>query len=111
MTTIPSVTLNNGVQMPQLGFGVFQVPDAETTAAVAAALQAGYRSIDTAAIYGNEAGVGRALAQSGLHRDELFVTSKVWNTDHGYDATLHSGYGRRELRDAVHHAMSKRGIL
>lgn len=87
-TTVPAVTLNNGVQMPQLGFGVFQVPDPETTAAVAAALDAGYRSIDTAAIYGNEAGVGRAIAESGLERDELFVTSKVWNSDQGFDTTL-----------------------
>ncbi|GAA1640776.1 aldo/keto reductase [Microbacterium flavum] len=86
--TIPTVTLNNGVDIPQLGFGVFQVPDDATTAAVSAALAAGSRSIDTAAIYGNEAGVGRALAESGLARDELFVTSKVWNADHGYDATL-----------------------
>ena len=90
MTTpsIPTVTLNNGLEMPQLGFGVFQVPDAETTDAVASALDAGYRSIDTAAIYGNEAGVGTAIAQSGLPRDELFATSKVWVADHGYDATL-----------------------
>ncbi|MEV7610206.1 aldo/keto reductase [Microbacterium sp. NPDC089320] len=86
--TIPTVTLNNGIEMPQLGYGVFQVPDAETTAAVAGALDAGYRSIDTAAIYGNESGVGRAIADSGIARDELFVTSKVWISDHGYDATL-----------------------
>jgi len=85
---IPSLTLNNGVVMPQLGFGVFQVPDDETTAAVATALRAGYRSIDTAAVYGNEAGVGRAIAESGLRRDELFITSKVWNSDQGYDSTL-----------------------
>ena len=64
--SIPTITLNNGVEIPQLGFGVFQVPDAETTDAVAAALAAGYRSIDTAAVYGNEAGVGRALAASGI---------------------------------------------
>lgn len=86
--TIPTITLNNGVAIPQLGFGVFQVPDEQTSAAVTAALEAGYRSIDTAAIYGNEAGVGRAIAKSGLARDELFLTSKVWNSDHGYDATL-----------------------
>jgi len=85
---VPTLTLNNGIEMPQLGYGVFQVPDAETTAAVAAALDAGYRSIDTAAIYGNEAGVGRAIAESGIPRDELFVTSKVWISDHGYDAAL-----------------------
>ena len=85
---IPTVTLNNGIEMPQLGYGVFQVPDAETTDAVAAALDAGYRSIDTAAVYGNEAGVGRAIADSGIARDELFITSKVWISDHGFDATL-----------------------
>ncbi|MEV1024165.1 aldo/keto reductase [Streptomyces sp. NPDC050264] len=88
MPSIPTVTLNNGVTMPQLGFGVFQVPDEETTAAVATALDAGYRSIDTAAIYGNERGVGRALADSGIARDELFITTKLWNADQGHDATL-----------------------
>ncbi|HET6285593.1 MAG TPA: aldo/keto reductase [Amycolatopsis sp.] len=88
MTDIPTVELNNGVAMPQLGFGVFQVPDEETTAAVKAALDAGYRSIDTAAVYGNETGVGKALAQSGIARDELFVTTKLWNSEQGYDATL-----------------------
>jgi 2,5-diketo-D-gluconate reductase A len=88
MTGVPDVTLNNGVAMPQLGFGVFQVPDSDTTVAVSSALQAGYRSIDTAAIYGNEAGVGSAIADSGLSRDELFVTSKLWNSEQGYDSTL-----------------------
>ncbi|GAA2295463.1 aldo/keto reductase [Streptomyces kunmingensis] len=88
MSITPTVTLNNGITMPQLGFGVFQVPDEETTAAVATALDAGYRSIDTAAIYGNERGVGRALADSGIARDELFVTTKLWNADQGYDAAL-----------------------
>ncbi|MFB7127055.1 aldo/keto reductase [Kitasatospora sp. NPDC056273] len=86
--TVPTVKLNNGVEIPQLGFGVFQVPDDQTTAAVAAALEAGYRSIDTAAIYGNETGVGRALAASGVAREDLFVTTKLWNADQGYDATL-----------------------
>ncbi|WP_306856038.1 aldo/keto reductase [Amycolatopsis roodepoortensis] len=88
MTDIPTVKLNNGVEMPQLGFGVFQVPDEETTAAVKAALDAGYRSIDTAAVYGNEAGVGKALAEAGIPRDELFITTKLWNSEQGYDATL-----------------------
>ncbi|MFJ5262358.1 aldo/keto reductase [Streptomyces sp. NPDC088387] len=88
MSTIPHITLNNGVRIPQLGFGVFQVPDAETTPAVASALDAGYRSIDTAAIYGNEKGVGAALADSGIAREDLFVTTKLWNADQGYDATL-----------------------
>ncbi|KUN18304.1 oxidoreductase [Streptomyces corchorusii] len=87
-TPVPTVTLHNGVEIPQLGFGVFQVPDAETAAAVSAALEAGYRSIDTAAIYGNESGVGKALAGSGIPRGDLFVTTKLWNADQGYDATL-----------------------
>lgn len=87
-TTIPAITLNNGVRMPQLGFGVFQVSDADTTAAVSLALAAGYRSIDTAAIYGNEAGTGRAIAESGIDRAELFITSKLWVADLGYDAAL-----------------------
>ncbi|NEA34357.1 aldo/keto reductase [Streptomyces sp. SID13031] len=85
---IPTVKLNNGVEMPQLGFGVFKVPDAETTAAVTTALEAGYRSIDTAAAYQNEAGVGTALASSGLAREELFITTKLWNADQGYEETL-----------------------
>ncbi|MEU5716091.1 aldo/keto reductase [Streptomyces sp. NPDC020403] len=90
MPPVPTLTLtlNNGVTIPQLGFGVFQIPDDETTTAVTEALDAGYRSIDTAAVYGNEVGVGRALADSGLPRDDLFVTTKVWNSDQGYDATL-----------------------
>ncbi|MFJ6573482.1 aldo/keto reductase [Streptomyces sp. NPDC091292] len=74
--------------MPQLGFGVWQVPDDEAEKAVATALDAGYRSIDTAAIYGNEEGTGRAIAASGIARDDLFVTTKLWNADQGYDATL-----------------------
>jgi diketogulonate reductase-like aldo/keto reductase len=88
MTQVPEITLNNGVQMPQLGFGVWQLPDEETPQAVATALEAGYRSIDTAAIYQNEAGVGRAIAASGLPREELFITTKLWNHNHGYDATV-----------------------
>lgn len=88
LSTVPVLELNNGIEMPQLGFGVFQVPDDETTAAVKAALEAGYRSIDTAAIYGNEAGVGKALAESGIPRDELFITTKLWNSEQGYDSTL-----------------------
>ncbi|MFF2077202.1 aldo/keto reductase [Kitasatospora sp. NPDC058162] len=87
-TAVPTVTLNNGVEIPQLGFGVFQVPDDQTTTAVTAALEAGYRSIDTAAVYGNEAGVGRALAASDLARQDLFITTKLWNADQGHDATL-----------------------
>ncbi|MFI8826291.1 aldo/keto reductase [Streptomyces sp. NPDC053431] len=74
--------------MPQLGFGVWQVPDDEAESAVATALEAGYRSIDTAAIYENETGTGKALAASGLPREELFVTTKLWNSEQGYDSTL-----------------------
>ncbi|WP_371750068.1 aldo/keto reductase [Streptomyces sp. NBC_01283] len=74
--------------MPQLGFGVWQVPDDEAESAVATALEAGYRSIDTAAVYGNEEGTGKAIAASGIARDELFVTTKLWNNDQGYDSTL-----------------------
>ncbi|MBB6434695.1 aldo/keto reductase [Streptomyces candidus] len=88
MSKAPSLTLNNGVEMPQLGFGVWQVPDDEATAAVSTALEAGYRSIDTAAIYGNEEGTGRALASSGIPRADLFVTTKLWNDKQGYDSTL-----------------------
>ena len=84
----PTVTLNNGVEIPQLGYGVFQVPDAATEEAVAAALRTGYRSIDTAAAYRNERGVGDAIAESGLRRDEIFVTTKLWNSDQGYDSAL-----------------------
>jgi 2,5-diketo-D-gluconate reductase A len=86
--SVPTITLNNGVEIPQLGFGVFQVPPDEVVEPVATALQAGYRLIDTAAVYGNETGVGRAIAESGVARDELFITTKLWNSDQGYDSTL-----------------------
>ncbi|MGC5360425.1 aldo/keto reductase [Streptomyces sp. DT24] len=88
MSKVPSITLNNGVEMPQLGFGVWQVPDDEAAKAVATAIESGYRSIDTAAIYGNEEGTGKAVAASGVAREELFVTTKVWNSDQGHDSTL-----------------------
>ncbi|MFE4671267.1 aldo/keto reductase [Streptomyces sp. NPDC056721] len=88
VSKVPPIILNNGVEMPQLGFGVWQVPDAEAEKAVATALEAGYRSIDTAAIYGNEEGTGKAVAASGIAREKLFVTTKLWNADQGYDATL-----------------------
>lgn len=90
MTTIPTLTLNNGVTMPALGFGVFQTPPAETVAAVRTALEVGYRHIDTAAAYGNEREVGQAIRESGVARDEVFVETKVWISDYGYDATLHA---------------------
>lgn len=80
---IPELTLNNGVKIPQLGFGVFQVPPEETRVAVAQALAAGYRHIDTAAAYRNEAGVGAAIAESGIAREELFITTKLRNGEQG----------------------------
>ena len=86
---VPDVALNNGVEMPMLGFGVFQTPPEETRAAVEAALAAGYRHIDTAAAYGNEKQVGEALVNSGVPRSEVFVETKIWITDYGYDETLH----------------------
>ncbi len=88
MAPIPTLTLNNGQTIPQLGFGVFQVPPDQVIEPVEAALEAGYRLIDTAAAYGNEEGVGKALSNSGIARDELFVTTKLWNSDHGHDAAL-----------------------
>jgi diketogulonate reductase-like aldo/keto reductase len=88
MTT--SVTLNNGVEMPALGFGVFQTPPQETIDAVEAALRTGYRHIDTAAAYANEREVGEGIRRSGLARSDVFVETKVWISDYGYDATLHA---------------------
>jgi 2,5-diketo-D-gluconate reductase A len=86
--TIPNITLHDGVEMPQLGFGVFQVPPGETQRAVELALEAGYRHIDTAAAYRNEKGVGAALAASGLPREDYFVTTKLWNSQQGHDSAL-----------------------
>jgi diketogulonate reductase-like aldo/keto reductase len=88
MAAVPDVRLNSGHKMPQLGIGVFKVPLDQTRATVAAAFEAGYRSVDTAAMYRNEAGVGRAIAESGLARNEVFVTTKLNNDAHGYDAAL-----------------------
>src|SRR6185295_4410052 len=88
-TTTPDLTLNNGVEIPALGLGVFQSPPEETTAAVEAALREGYRLIDTAAAYGNEREVGDAVRASGLDRSELFLETKIWISDYGYDETLH----------------------
>jgi len=98
--TIPAVTLNDGVSIPQLGFGVFKVPAGEAERAVADALQAGYRHIDTAAIYGNEEGVGAAIAKSGIARDDLFITTKLWNDRHDGD----------EPNRAIAESLSKLGI-
>jgi 2,5-diketo-D-gluconate reductase A len=83
---VPLVTLNNGVQMPILGFGIYQIPPEQTEQAVTDALAAGYRHIDTAAAYVNEEAVGRAIAASGIPRDELFITTKLWVADSGEDA-------------------------
>ena len=88
MTT--SITLNNGVVMPALGFGVFQTPPDITADAVEAALRVGYRHVDTAAAYGNERGVGDAIRRSGLDPTEVFIETKVWISDYGYDETLHA---------------------
>ena len=87
---IPAIALNNGVELPALGLGVFQSPPAETTGAVQAALETGYRLIDTAAAYANEREVGEAIRRAGLPREDIFIETKVWISDYGYDATLHA---------------------
>jgi 2,5-diketo-D-gluconate reductase A len=86
--TIPRIALHDGIEIPQLGFGVFQVPPEDTQGVVELALDAGYRHIDTAGAYRNEAGVGAALSASGLPREDVFVTTKLWNSQQGYDSTL-----------------------
>ena len=88
MTSVPNITLNNGVEIPQLGFGVFQVPPADTKAVTLTAFEVGYRHIDTAEMYRNEKGVGEAVRESGLKREDIFVTSKLNNTFHAHDAAL-----------------------
>src|SRR5215203_4817646 len=95
MPDISTLTLNNGVTLPAIGLGVFQTPPEETRAAVTAALKAGYRHIDTAAAYGNERQVGEAIAASDLNRSEVFVETKIWISDYGYDQTLH-GFDRAD---------------
>jgi 2,5-diketo-D-gluconate reductase A len=87
-TEVPVLTLHDGVEIPQLGFGVFQIPPEETQEAVEEALGVGYRHIDTAAAYRNEAGVGAAIAATGVAREDVFVTTKLWNGQQGYDSTL-----------------------
>jgi 2,5-diketo-D-gluconate reductase A len=96
LSSVPMVQMNNGVQIPQVGYGVFQVPADEAAEATANALEAGYRLIDTAAIYGNEKGVGQAIADSGIPLDELFITTKLWTSEFGtdsvqraFDASMH----------------------
>ena len=88
MTDVPTVPFHDGQQIPQLGLGVWQVEDDVAADVVEQAIRAGYRHIDTAAIYGNEEGVGRGIAASGVAREELFLTTKVWNSDQGYEEAL-----------------------
>ncbi|GAA4426902.1 aldo/keto reductase [Georgenia halophila] len=98
--TVPTISLNDGHSIPQLGFGVFLVDPPETERIVTDALEAGYRHIDTAAIYKNEEGVGRAIAKSGIPRDELFITTKLWNEDQG----------TRSAHDAIDRSLEKLGL-
>src|SRR6478736_632099 len=86
----PQITLNNRVQMPAIGLGVFQTPPAETVAAVEAAIATGYRLIDTAAAYANEREVGEGIRRSGIARDDVFIETKIWISDYGYESTLHA---------------------
>jgi 2,5-diketo-D-gluconate reductase A len=88
MSQVPNVTLHDGIEIPQLGFGVFQVPPDDTEQVVGQALEVGYRHIDTAAAYRNEKGVGGAVARSGIPREEIFVTTKLWNSSQGFDSAL-----------------------
>ncbi|MFT4029130.1 MAG: aldo/keto reductase, partial [Protaetiibacter sp.] len=98
--TVPTIPLNDGHTIPQLGFGVFKIAPDETERIVADALEIGYRHIDTAAVYGNEIGVGRAIAASGIAREELFVTTKLWNSDQG----------TRSAFDAMELSLEKLGL-
>jgi 2,5-diketo-D-gluconate reductase A len=98
--TVPTIALNDGNTIPQLGFGVFKVDPDETERIVSDALEVGYRHIDTAAIYGNEVGVGRAIAASGIPREELFITTKLWNSDQG----------TRSAFDAIDLSLDKLGL-
>lgn len=88
MTAVSAVSFNDGKSIPQIGLGVWQTPDDVAVSAVATALRAGYRHVDTAAIYGNENGVGRGLGDSGVPRGDVFLTTKLWNSDQGFDSTL-----------------------
>src|SRR5438445_10095676 len=89
-SSVPAITLNNGVELPALGLGVFQSSPADTTGAVDAAIRTGYRLIDTAAAYGNEREVGEGIRLAGVPREEIFIETKIWISDYGYDATLHA---------------------
>src|SRR3954464_2220161 len=88
MADIPNVRLSDDVEIPQLGYGVFQIPPDETQRAVEEALAAGYRHIDTAAAYRNERGVAPGIAASGVSREEIFITTKLWNSEQGFESTL-----------------------
>ena len=90
MTTTPVLTLNNGVQMPAIGLGVFQSSPEDTVTAVESAIVQGYRLIDTAAAYANERQVGEGIRRAGIPRDDVFIETKVWISDYGYEATLHA---------------------
>ncbi|MFG2616154.1 aldo/keto reductase [Streptomyces sp. NPDC048507] len=103
MNQVPTIKLNNGTLMPRIGFGVWQVPDSEAERAVGTALEAGYRSVDTAAVYGNERGTGRALAASGVPREDLFVTTKLWNGPK-------QRWGRDEVLRAFDESLGKLGL-
>jgi 2,5-diketo-D-gluconate reductase A len=100
--SVPTVSLHDGVDIPQLGFGVFQVPPDETATAVETAIAAGYRHIDTAAAYRNEAGVAAGIAASGVAREELFITTKLWNEEQGFDSTLAAFNKSIEALDTPH---------
>ena len=100
MNSVPTIQLNDGHHIPQLGFGVFKVDPDETERIVSDALEVGYRHIDTAAAYGNEDGVGRAIEKSGIDRDELFITTKLWNSDQGTQSVV----------DAVDLSLEKLGL-
>ena len=100
--THTSITVNNGVEIPSIGLGVFQTPPEDTVAAVEAALHAGYRLIDTAAAYGNEAQVGEGIRNSGVAREEVFIETKIWISDYGHDATLH-GFEKSAAKLGVDH--------
>jgi 2,5-diketo-D-gluconate reductase A len=99
---VPNVSLSDGVEIPQLGFGVFQVPPDETRRAVEDALAAGYRHLDTAAAYRNERGVAAGIAAAGVPREEIFITTKLWNTDQGFEATLAAFDKSIEALDTAH---------
>jgi len=117
-TESPVLTLHDGVEMPQLGFGVFQIPPGETQEKVEEALSVGYRHVDTAAAYRNEAGVGAAIAATGVRREDVFVTTKLWNSEQGYDSTLRAfeaslerlGTGHVDLY-LIHWPLPSRGLF